>query len=108
MVNTPYSCRSQPLCPTFLCNAYLHIYGAFHTCPKTLDNCAQGGAGAEATTMGFGCASEDAGATLALFSEVIRSPALAQPKVDLYKAQVRRWLGRSRDSAAVTSLCDGD
>lgn len=48
----------------------------------------QGGAGAEATTMGFGCAREDAGATLALFSEVIRSPALAQPKVDLYKAQV--------------------
>ena len=38
--------------------------------------------------MGFGCAREDAGATLALFSEVIRSPALAQPKVDLYKAQV--------------------
>ena len=44
--------------------------------------------------MGFGCASEDAGATLALFSEVIRSPALAQPKVDLYKAQVCDGLGR--------------
>ena len=39
--------------------------------------------------MGFGCAKEDTGATLALFSEVIRSPALAQPKVDLYKAQAR-------------------
>ena len=52
----------------------------------------QGGAGAEATTMGFGCAREDAGATLALFSEVIRSPALAQPKVDLYKAQVISWV----------------
>ena len=51
-------------------------------------DCTQGGAGAEATSMGFGCASEDAGATLALFSEVIRAPALAQPKVDLYKAQV--------------------
>ena len=40
--------------------------------------------------MGFGCAKEDTGATLALFSEVIRSPALSQPKVDLYKAQARR------------------
>jgi len=62
---------------------------------ETLHPRAQGGAGAEATTMGFGCASEDAGATLALFSEVIRSPALAQPKVDLYKAQVLHELGCS-------------
>ncbi len=58
--------------------------------------------------MGFGCASEDAGATLALFSEVIRSPALAQPKVDLYKAQVRAGSGRSGDGTAVTSLSDGE
>lgn len=49
----------------------------------------QGGAGGEAISMGFGCAREDVPAVMALFAEVIRSPALPQPKLDLYKAQAR-------------------
>ena len=49
---------------------------------------AQGGAGGDAVSMGFGCAREDTSAVMALFSEVIRSPALAQPKLDLLRAQV--------------------
>ena len=47
--------------------------------------------------MGFGCTREDAPAVMALFAEVIRSPALPQPKLDLYKAQVQsRTLKQSR------------
>ena len=52
----------------------------------------QGGAGGEAISMGFGCLPEDAPAVLAMFADVIQSPALPLQRIELYKAQVsRNW-----------------
>jgi hypothetical protein len=48
----------------------------------------QGGAGGEAISMGFGCLPEDAPAVLAMFSDVVQSPALPLQRIELYKAQV--------------------
>lgn len=48
----------------------------------------QGGAGGEAVSFGFGCASEDTTEVMTMFSDVITSPALLQQRVDRIKAQV--------------------
>ena len=38
--------------------------------------------------MGFGCLPEDAPAVLAMFADVVQSPALPLQRIELYKAQV--------------------
>ena len=37
--------------------------------------------------MGFGCLPEDAPAVLAMFADVVQSPALPLQRIELYKAQ---------------------
>lgn len=60
--------------------------------------------------MGFGCLPEDAPAVLAMFADVVQSPALPLQRIELYKAQVspgsrnpeqtwprlRKWCSRRR------------
>ncbi len=59
----------------------LHLY-ELERCPL------QGGAGGEAISMGFGCLPEDAPVVLAMFADVVQSPALPLQRIELYKAQV--------------------
>ena len=40
--------------------------------------------------MGFGCTREDVPSVMSLFAEVIQTPALPEPKLELLKAQVWR------------------
>ena len=39
---------------------------------------------------GFECLAEDVGEVMGLFVEVLKTPALPQAKIDLYKSQVQR------------------
>jgi hypothetical protein len=59
----------------------------------------EGGAGGEAFALGFQCLAEDVAEVVPLFSEVVRSPAVPQSKLDLAKAQIANALGGSTAGA---------
>jgi hypothetical protein len=65
----------------------------------------QGGAGGEAVSMGFGCLPEDAPAVLAMFADVVQSPALPLQRIELYKAQASP--GIKPDQSGGGLGCDG-
>ncbi|KAK9842460.1 hypothetical protein WJX81_001228 [Elliptochloris bilobata] len=60
----------------------------------------EGGAGGEATSLGFECLREDVEEVMGLFAELLLTPAMPQDKLDLAKAQVLNTLAHMNDSAA--------
>lgn len=58
----------------------------------------EGGAGGEAVSFGFGCASEDTEAVISMFSDVITSPALPQQRIDRLKSQAINALSHKDDN----------
>ncbi|KAL4448464.1 hypothetical protein ABPG75_005683 [Micractinium tetrahymenae] len=58
----------------------------------------EGGAGAEAFGFGFQCLREDTAEVMALFAEVVQTPAIPQEKLDLAKSQVLNALEHRNDN----------
>jgi hypothetical protein len=84
------SCSSLLCVPfTFIHRQHLHR----HELKMLTMTMLQGGAGGEAISMGFGCLPEDAPAVLAMFADVVQSPALPPQRIELYKAQVSLAFG---------------
>jgi len=62
----------------------------------------EGGASAEAVSMGFSCLAEDAPQVLSLFAELITDPALPGDKIELFKAQaMNSYLHRNDNPSAI-------